>query len=408
MKDGHLKASDSEKVKIVFENHLHIIFNMMTEKYGKFHAKNFIKNLDKKSPEIRIFFDPLRVKYSDKLEDIHGLASSLKETFLVLKEISQFYFGPSYSKKIFLKILDEEKWVFREVFEEYVLSNDKREIFDFSSFVEDHLQFLSKLDLFSSFNKKDLQLILTTLKSYHFKDMETLTKENEDGNQMFILLKGHVSVYKFNPKNKKDEKIAILGPGDIFGERTLFLQEPRSATIITKGEGNLLIMDKDEFNKLLKESKPFKEKIQKMVEESFKFFDLIKSVPLFKDVSEKDLKLLAPKIKFETFEIGEFIFKEGKIGNTFYIIKEGKVEIFTGSEENQTKNILAELGPGEFFGEIALFREIKRTASVKAIKTSIGLSIDKEDFKSVFSEKRALERVSSRRLKEMNYSVNKK
>ena len=56
MKDGNLKASDSEKVKIVFENHLNIIFNMMEEKFGLFHAKNLIKRLDKRSPEIRIFF----------------------------------------------------------------------------------------------------------------------------------------------------------------------------------------------------------------------------------------------------------------------------------------------------------------------------------------------------------------
>ena len=408
MKDGHIKASDSQKVKIVFENHLHIVYKMMEENYGKFHAKSFIKSLDKKSPEIRIYFEPLSVKYSEKLKSIHSLSSSLKETFLLLKEISHYYFGQTFSQKIFLKILDEEKWVFREVFEEYVLSRNKKGVFDFSLFVENHIQFLSKLDLFSTFNEKDLKLILTNLKSYQFKNGETLTKENEDGDQMFILLGGNVSVYKFSEITKKDEKVAILGPGDIFGERTLFLGEPRSATIITEGEGNLLIMAKDEFKKLLKVSSPFKEKIQKMVDESFKFFDLLKSVPLFKDVSEENLKLLAPKIKFETFEVNDFIFKEGNIGNSFYILKEGKVEIFTGTDDNQTKNILANLGPGEFFGEIALFREIKRTASVKALKKSISLSIAKEDFKSVFSEKKALERVSSRRLKEMNYSVNKK
>ncbi len=408
MKDGHIKASDTQKVKIVFENHLNIIFNMMEEKYGKFHAKSFIKSLDKKSPEIRVDFEPLTVKYSEKLENIHGLSSSLKKTFLLLKRISRYYFGKTFSQKVFLKILDEEKWVFREVFEEYVLSTNKKEVFDFSLFVENHIQFLSKLDLFSTFNDKDLQLILTNLKSYNFTTGKVLTKENEGGDQMFILLEGNVSVYKFNEKKQKDEKVAILGPGDIFGERTLFLGEPRSATIITEGEGNLLIMAKDEFKKLLKTSKPFEEKIQKMVDESFKFFDLIRSVPLFKDVSEDNLKLLAPKIKFETFEVGDFIFKEGNIGDSFYIIKEGKVEIFTGNEKDQTKNVLASLGPGEFFGEIALFREIERTASVVALKKSIGLSIAKEDFKSVFSEKKALERVSSRRLKEMNYSVNKK
>ena len=103
--------------------------------------------------------------------------------------------------------------------------------------MEDHLQFLSKLDLFSSFNEKDLKLILANLKSYNFKDSEVLTKESEMGDQMFILLKGHVSVYKFNTKKKIDEKVAILGPGDVFGERTLFLGEPRSATIKTEGVG---------------------------------------------------------------------------------------------------------------------------------------------------------------------------
>ena len=75
MKDGH-KSFRYSKSKNCFENHLNIIFNMMEEKYGKFHAKNFIKNLDKKSPEIRIDFDPLKVKYSEKLENIHGLSSS--------------------------------------------------------------------------------------------------------------------------------------------------------------------------------------------------------------------------------------------------------------------------------------------------------------------------------------------
>ena len=46
------------------------------------------------------------------------------------------------------------------------------------------------------------------LKSYHFKNGETLTKENEGGDQMFILLEGNASVYKFNEEKQKDEKLA--------------------------------------------------------------------------------------------------------------------------------------------------------------------------------------------------------
>ncbi|MDC0255778.1 cyclic nucleotide-binding domain-containing protein, partial [Bacteriovoracales bacterium] len=305
-------------------------------------------------------------------------------------------------------ILDEEKWVLREVFEEYVMATGKKEIFDFSSFVEDHLQFLSKLDLFSTFKTKDLQLILSNLKSYNFQDQEYLTKEGEEGDQMFILLKGNVNVFKYNQEKNKDEKVAILGPGDVFGERTLLLGEPRSATIITEREGSILTMAQEDFKKLLKKSNTFKDKIQKMVDESFKFYGLLKSVPLFKEIPEEKLKMLAPKIKYKEFGEGDYIFRQGDKGDSFYILKEGKVEILTESDEGQTKSILATLGAGEFFGEIALFKDITRTASVKAIRKTIALSIEKMDFSHVFSEKRTLERVSSRRLKEMDFSVTKK
>jgi CRP-like cAMP-binding protein len=408
IENAGLNTSDTEKIKTVFENHLNIFFKLMCHYFGHRYAKRFIKDLNKKSPDIFFDIDPLKIQYNSKIKDIHNLASTLKKTFLNFKTLLKFYFGNFYSKKLFLKILDGEAWVFREVFEEYVLSEGKKDIFDFSSLVENHLHFLSKLNLFSNFNESELQLILTNLKSYNFKENEILTKEGEGGDQMFILLEGNVNVFKFNESKEKNENVAILGPGDVFGERTLLLGEPRSATIMTKGEGSILIMAQAEFEKLLTQSQSFKKKIKKMVDENFKFYGLLKSVPLFKEIPDEKLKLLAPKIKYKIFEEGDYIFKQGDYGDSFYILKEGKVEILTESQNGQTKNILATLGAGEFFGEIALFKDITRTASVKSIKKTVALSIEKGDFSNVFSEKRTLERVSSRRLKEMSYSITKK
>lgn len=72
---------------------------------------------------------------------------------------------------------------------------------------------------------------------------------------------------------------------------------------------------------------------------------------------------------------GEIIFKENSIGNEMYIIKSGKVQI---SKYVNDKNIILEdLGVNEFFGEMALFTEKKRTASAVALEDSKLIIINK-------------------------------
>lgn len=75
------------------------------------------------------------------------------------------------------------------------------------------------------------------------------------------------------------------------------------------------------------------------------------------------------------FETGEVIFHEGDIGDYLYMIIEGKVEVI-----KEEKGKVAELGKGEFFGEIALLNQRTRTATIRCLQPTDVLALRKSDF----------------------------
>ncbi len=80
----------------------------------------------------------------------------------------------------------------------------------------------------------------------------------------------------------------------------------------------------------------------------------------------------------EHFEPGEEVFHQGDIGDRIYIIVGGQAEVVR--EENGNEMVLARLGPGEYFGEMALLRKTPRTATVRCISPMDTLSLPKREF----------------------------
>ncbi len=99
----------------------------------------------------------------------------------------------------------------------------------------------------------------------------------------------------------------------------------------------------------------------------------LQSIPLFKELTKRDLTSLMKIIHNRTYVAGEFIFSKGDPGIGLYIIREGEVEI---ERENsyQVKKRLAMFSKGDFFGELALVDGEKRSASAIA-KTACKLAV---------------------------------
>ena len=83
-------------------------------------------------------------------------------------------------------------------------------------------------------------------------------------------------------------------------------------------------------------------------------------VPLFAGISDESMARLAEVAGEQDFAAGAFIVRQGQVGTGLYVILEGRARVLRGSDE------LAELGPGDFFGELAVVDQQPRMASVRA------------------------------------------
>ena len=103
--------------------------------------------------------------------------------------------------------------------------------------------------------------------------------------------------------------------------------------------------------------------------------DLLKKVPLFSELGKRDLERLAKLMVPRSVKAGETIIKENDQAAGFFIVSEGKAEAVRGAD-----HVLANFGPGDFFGEMALFEGFPRSATVRAVEDSELLAMTRWDF----------------------------
>ncbi|MHB8573899.1 MAG: Crp/Fnr family transcriptional regulator [Dehalococcoidia bacterium] len=103
------------------------------------------------------------------------------------------------------------------------------------------------------------------------------------------------------------------------------------------------------------------------------------AVPLFSDLPPAVVEAIAAQVRRRRYRNGEVIYHEGDPGRSLCIIETGRVKIVSVSEQGQ-EALLAVMGPGEFFGELALFDEMPRSADVVTMEPTQTLNLARDDF----------------------------
>lgn len=97
--------------------------------------------------------------------------------------------------------------------------------------------------------------------------------------------------------------------------------------------------------------------------------DFLRRIPLFEDLKDRQLSHVLQHLYQKEYQSGEFLFEEGDIGRALFIVESGKVELTKKTPDGKSKS-LAVVGPGSFFGEMALLEEMPRSASAAALEPS--------------------------------------
>jgi MFS family permease len=101
---------------------------------------------------------------------------------------------------------------------------------------------------------------------------------------------------------------------------------------------------------------------------------LLRTVPIFAPLPAPVLERLAASATAVMLSAGETVFAQGDHGERFYVIESGRAQVLVDGGEPKA------LGPGEFFGEIALLRDVPRTATVRAVEELRLQAIERDDF----------------------------
>lgn len=114
---------------------------------------------------------------------------------------------------------------------------------------------LSSIWLFSSLSKRELRTIRRAAEEVEVPEGRVLCEEGTIGREFFLILAGKASV------RRRNRRIATLGPGKYFGELALLDRRPRSATVASDTEMDLLVLGQRQFNGVLEAIPPLSRKL---------------------------------------------------------------------------------------------------------------------------------------------------
>ncbi len=223
---------------------------------------------------------------------------------------------------------------------------------------------------------------------------EVIIKEGQPGSTFFVILSGMVEVLK--RKAGGEVVIGVLGPNEFFGEMSLIDSDSgkRSATVRALEDTRVAIMSREAFEKYLGKLSPgVRNLLGRLSERLSRTSNLVDEGAFARPEEEQsdsldftmtldelensrkhsvDINFMSKKIRK-----GQVVIREGHKGQCGFIVKQGRLEVSRGSGEE--KIVLGELSEGDILGESAMFEDVKRRATVKALTDGEVLVFGKRD-----------------------------
>lgn len=115
------------------------------------------------------------------------------------------------------------------------------------------------------------------------------------------------------------------------------------------------------------------------------YAEVLGKVSLFALMKRGDLKKLAKNCSEHEFEVGQIITREGDTDGRLFVIVSGRVEVVKDLD-GPGERLAAELGPGKYFGEMALVDDFTRTASIRTLGPVTAISLDQWNFREAIQK----------------------
>jgi len=262
--------------------------------------------------------------------------------------------------------------------------------------------FAGVLDMLVPLNQLSLQRraqVLNRAEVLSFRRGDYVFREGERDPYTFFLLDGQLELYAGQQLFKS------MRGGEPGAEHALAQLQPRQLTARALGKVSVLRVDRVLLEKLLAlETTPADEIAEPEPEEESDWMTLMLQSALFARVPAANIQRVFSSLQPVKYQAGDIVIRQGEPGDFYYVIQSGRCEVERQIRGGKVPVKLAELRPGDSFGEEALVADATRNATVRMLSPGVLMRLTKADFVelikkpllNVLTLKEAQERVASR------------
>jgi CRP-like cAMP-binding protein len=197
-------------------------------------------------------------------------------------------------------------------------------------------------------------------------------RQGERAEAFYVVRKGTFAIVEEDPETGERRTIRLQSRGDSFGELGLLASAPRTASVMAVEESEVFEVDKSSFERLLADMiniPEFAPTLQEAAE--------LRGLPAFAHLEPDQLASLRQEGSWESFPPGTVVMRQGAVGDAFYAIASGRLEVV------QNRKVVATLGPGDYFGEVALLLDVPRTATIRAKTPVRAFRLERQAFRKL-------------------------
>uniref|UniRef100_H2YVX5 cGMP-dependent protein kinase n=1 Tax=Ciona savignyi TaxID=51511 RepID=H2YVX5_CIOSA len=218
-----------------------------------------------------------------------------------------------------------------------------------------------------------IEEIVDCMYPVEYSNGSCIIKEGDVGSLVYVLEDGKVAV------TKAGAHLCNMGAGKVFGELAILYNCTRTATVKATTHVRLWAIDRHCFQAIMMRTGLLKHS---------EYLEFLTSVPTFSGLGEDLLRRIVDVMEECHFDYGDYIIRQGAIGDTFYIISKGNVEVTKRKSASSESVVIRKLAKGDWFGERALQGEDLRTANV-VVEDREGatcLVIDRQSFTQLIGD----------------------
>ncbi len=404
--------SDKERLRSAFGRFFETLFAQFQDLYGRRQAQIIDDRLDVAAVTAgwSVVVDRGRLRDAEALEDMSlaDQAADYRQALNFTVDLMDNLAGKPFLKRAILTAYDSLPWQEREVLARHVLAFEpwgeglSRE---FQVTRGDYHLLLRSMPLFAACSDDDIATLVAALRPERVTAGQQIIRQDERGDQVYLVRSGEVEVWK-RKGNGREQLVAELHRGDYCGEYALLRGEPYDATYRASIDSELLAMSRNDFNRLVRGRMA----MRRQIEQSAETVALLVRTPVFAELSHMELTRLATRFRQGRVAPGEVVIRQGQRGRAFFVVVEGSLTV-VGEKGTAQERVLAELGVGEYAGEVSLLLDQPAIATVMGGRQgAMLLGLLRDDFEAFIRTHvtafRRLEQVGSGRVLDTRRKLN--